>query len=544
MLVLAVVLMLGESAIALANPWIAGQFTSLLFSEPASDRLSLSALLLIWALLLAAQSGLSFSNRYLLGSTGATMLAGLRMRLYDHLQSLPMEYFHAKRRGDVLALLATDAERISNFVTTTLVGLLPLLITFVGALYFLYQISASIALLAGASIPLFYVVMRIIGRRLRPLTSAWMRTHAQMFATLEENIGMLPAIKAFNREGYESERFQRSNVELTRFAKRQLLISSALTPAVHLLAGLGLLLLLLISTRQVQAGALEAGDMVSILLYGMLLTRPVSGLAGVYGSVQTARGSAERLIEVFQVRPEPNDRGGTSLGTLAGGIRFEQVTFAYANRPRVLHGLALDIRPGETVALTGENGSGKSTIVHLLMRFADPDNGIILVDGQDIRQVRIDSLREQIGLVAQHVLLLNGTVRENIAYSRPDADQERIRAAARAAQAHEFVTRLPQGYDTPIGDQGVRLSGGQRQRIALARALMKDPPILILDEATSMFDPSAEHAFIHACRDALADRTVILITHRPASLALADRVLRLEHGRLVASPPPNPRPRV
>jgi ABC-type multidrug transport system fused ATPase/permease subunit len=198
----------------------------------------------------------------------------------------------------------------------------------------------------------------------------------------------------------------------------------------------------------------------------------------------------------------------------------------------VLKGADLSIQAGETVAITGENGSGKSTLIHLLMRFADPDAGRILVDGTDTRAVSIVSLRAQIGLVAQNVLLLNGTVRDNIAYGRPNASAAEIEAAAVAAQAQDFIQRLPQGYDTLIGDQGIRLSGGQRQRIALARALLKDPPILVLDEATAMFDPEGEAAFIEECGAVLADRTVILITHRPASLALADRVLRMRHGRI------------
>ncbi len=533
-LLLAMAFMLGESAVALANPWIAGKFTDLVIRPPTAEGIGIPELVTLWALLLAIQSSLSFGNRYLLGSTSETILANLRTRLYDHLQSLPLTYYHRQRRGEVLALLGNDAAQIGNFVTGTLVGLLPLLITFAGAFYMLFRISPTIAALVGLVVPLFFLAIKLIGRRIRPLSSEWVRTHAAMFATLEENIGMLPAIKSFTREAHESQRFQQSNRKLLRIAKDRLLIESLLTPAVQLLAGMGLLLLLYLGTLQVHSGTLQASDMVSILLYGMLLTRPVSGLAGVYGNLQVARGAAERLLEAFALRPEPDDRGTLPLGSVSGHVCLENVHFSYPERPQVLAGVDLEIGAEETVALTGENGSGKSTLAYLLMRFADPDQGRILIDGTDIRGVSIASLRSRIGIVAQHVLLLNGSVWDNIAYGRPEADRAEIEAAAKAAQAHAFIQRLPQGYATRIGDQGIRLSGGQRQRIALARALLKDPPILVLDEATAMFDPAGERAFIETCRGVLTQRTVILITHRPASLALADRVLTLEQGRISA----------
>ncbi|MGB5737575.1 MAG: ABC transporter ATP-binding protein, partial [Thiohalocapsa sp.] len=398
-LLLGVVLMLAESAVALINPWIAGRFAELLLPAPTAVMQGLWELLAVWAGLLAAQSVLSFGNRYLLGSTGETLLAALRARLYDHLQALPIGYFHQRRRGEVLALLGNDAEYISSFVTGTLVGLLPLLVTFVGAAYMMYRISPSIAGIALVAVPLFFLVTKLIGRRIRPLTSEWVRSHAEMFATLEENIGMLPAIKSFTREAHESDRFGRSNTRLLRIAKRQLLLESLLTPSVHLIAGLGLLLLLYLSTLQVQSGALPATDLVSVLLYGMLLTRPGRGLAGVYGSVQMARGAAQRLLEVFDVRPEPQDIGAPALPPVSGRLQWQDIHFAYPNRAPVFAGFDLEIGAGETVALTGDNGSGKSTLIHLLMRFADPDAGRVLIDGLDVRSVSIASLRRQIGLV-------------------------------------------------------------------------------------------------------------------------------------------------
>jgi len=274
------------------------------------------------------------------------------------------------------------------------------------------------------------------------------------------------------------------------------------------------------------------GDLVRLLLYGMLMSWPLASLANVYGEIQTVRGAAERVLDVFSVQPEPYQEDKPAMPPIRGAVRFEGLWFRYRGRDELLRGMSLDIRPGETIALTGPNGSGKSTLAHLLIRLIEPDRGRILIDGIDISQVELTSLRRQIGLIDQSVLLLNGTVAENIAYGRLDAAPQALTAAAKAAHAHEFIAALPDGYQTLIGDQGVKLSGGQKQRVALARALLKDPAILIMDEATSMFDPEGEMAFIRECHEVLQSRTVILITHRPESLKLADRIYRLDRGGL------------
>ena len=260
----------------------------------------------------------------------------------------------------------------------------------------------------------------------------------------------------------------------------------------------------------------------------MLMTRPLASLANVYGSIMTTRGAAERLLEFFGQRPEPVNDSQLPLPPIKGQIEFNRISFAYPGRPPVLADFDLQVAPGETVALTGPNGAGKTTLVHLLMRFIEPDKGTIKLDGVDIGTVDINSLRRQIGLVAQDTLLMNGTIAENIAYASPGASLEDMKKAARAAHAEPFITQLPEGYDTVIGDQGVKLSGGQRQRLSLARTLLKDAPILILDEATAMFDPEGEAGFIEKSAEILRLKTVILITHRPTSLALADRVVEMQ----------------
>jgi len=526
-----VLLMLIDSVAALAQPWLAGQVTGTLLG---ADTHPLSLLLLAWLGLAASKSLLTFFSGYLVGATGEEMSARLRTRIYEHLQILPMDYFHGRKQGETLALLTRDAEIIAYFITSTLVQLLPLMITFFGAFIMMALIDPLIAGLTLLLIPLYYLAMKLIGRGIRPLSTDWVNAWSKMYAFAEENLGMLAAIKAFTRETFESGRFARKNETLRRLSTRQLRIQSALTSSVAFLATAGLLLLVWLGAGQMQQGTLDAAELVSLLLYAMLMTRPISGLAGVYGEVQRTRGAAERLLDCFARRPEPDSTSQRGLAAAGGAIVFEDVSFAYAGRAPAVRDIRLEIAAGETVGIIGPNGAGKSTLAWLLMRFAEPDRGRILIDGRDISEVSLHSLRGQIGLVPQHTLLLNASVAENIAYGLPGAEMSAIRAAAVAARADEFIQALPEAYDTLIGDQGVRLSGGQRQRISLARTLLKDPPIMVLDEATSMFDPQGERDFLAECADILAGKTVLMITHRPVALSIADRVVEMREGRIAS----------
>ena len=531
-LLLITILMLCESGVALLSPWLAGRFTEAMLVSPATAYpFSLKQILLCWLAVLALKALLNFSNRYLTAKTGESMLAQLRNRLYDHLQSLPIRYFHERKHGEVLTLVTNDASIISSFVTGTLIGLLPLFVTFSGALVLIFFINPTIALMAGLLVPLFFLTMKVLGRKIRPLSKEMIDEYAHTFSIIEENLSLLPLIKSFTREKIESRRFQKGNLRLLNLTTRYLRIQALLSPVVHFLAASSILLLLWVAGNQVESGQLTSADLVSLLLYGMMLTRPISGLADVYGQVQHTRGAAQRLIDVFTASVEPTDTK-EKLPPVRGNVIFKDIHFSYPGRKQILCGLNQQIKAGETVAIVGENGAGKSTLIHLLMRFDEPQQGKIEIDGTDIRNVSISSLRQQIGLVQQNVLLLNATVRENISFGRPKADRDAVEKAARNAHALEFIRQLPDGFDTLIGDQGVKLSGGQKQRLALARVLLKDPPILILDEATAMFDPEGEKSFIQECQELLQQRTVILITHRPASLALADRTLQMKNGKL------------
>jgi len=532
-------LMLFDSAAALLVPWAGGLLTDAMLRAggpapigvaPIGVGIVLAGLLGLFAL----QSLLKFGTTYILGNASDKIISDLKIRLYDHLQALPLAYYQERRLGDTLALLTNDVYVVSGYISGTALALLPLLFTAGGAVILMFRIRPSLALVAVILIPMFYLLMKIFGRRMRPLAAQLQEEYATALAIAEENLGMLPAIKTFTREEQESSRYRAQIDRIFYLNVKQRGMYAALEPLAQLIAAVGVVLVLALASTDLGEGRLAPAQLVSFLLYAALLTRPVAGLADVYGQTQMARGAFARLRQAMEQEPEPAAHAGVPLPAVKGEIEFRGLSFGYAGRPPALDRVDLHVAASETIAIIGPNGAGKSTLGHLLLRLHQPSAGQILIDGIDTAMVSLASLRRQIGVVPQHVLLFNASVRDNIAYGQPDPNLAEIEAAATAAGAHEFISRLPQAYDTLIGDRGVRLSGGQQQRLALARALLKDPPILILDEATAMFDPQGEAEFLEACRDVLKHRTVLLITHRPASLAVADRIVRIEQGRIVA----------
>jgi len=528
-------LMLFESVAALAVPWAGGLLAEALLKGGAGGP-AIGTVLLAMLAIFAVEALLRFGSAYLLDAATDRIVADVKIRLYDHLQALPLAFYHRRRLGDTLALLTTDVYVLGSFIAGTAVALVPLLVTAGGAVLMMLRIQPELALVAAVMVPLFYLLLKIAARRLRPLSVRLQDEEAGSVAIAEENLGMLPAIKSFTREPEESARYRDQVQRILGTSAAQRRITTALGPLMQFIAASGMLLLLALASAGLVEGRLSAAELVSFLLYAQLLARPVAGLADVYGQTQNARGALARLRAAMDEPPESVGRVGRAAPAFRGEIEFHGVSFGYEGRPEALRNVNLRIAAGETVALVGPNGAGKSTLGHLIMRLHDPSAGRITIDGIDIAAVALPSLRSQIGVVPQHVLLFHASVRDNIAYGRDGVDQAAIEAAARAAQAHEFIAALPQGYDTLVGDRGIRLSGGQQQRVALARALLKDPPILILDEATALFDPQGEADFLRTCREALSQRTVILITHRQASLAAADRVILLREGVVVPLP--------
>ena len=526
------ILTVGSSLVLLVIPWLAGRMIGGIILQSVSTG-QLAALLLV---ALVAFALLSFAISIASSITAARLLADLRVRVYEHLQRLPLSFHENHRQGDTLALATYEVARLSEFLTGTLVAIPSRLLTVAGAVVLMFQIDSRLALFVPLLVPAFYLILKLVGRRLRGLAESLQQAEADLVALVEENLEMLPAIKSFVREDVEAAR-HRTRVERAMTLRLQeSRIYAALEPLIGLVAAGAAVLLLIGAGRSVQSGSMTTAELFSFLFYAALLTRPVGALAHIYGQVQTARGTLARLQSVLQLDSEPGYSATDPLVRAEGDIAFSGVQFAYPGRDITLNDVTFRIHAGETVALTGSNGAGKTTLVNLLLGFHRPDRGVIEVDGEDISKIRIRDLRRQIGLVPQRALLFNGTIRANIAFGLEGATEQQVEAAARLSQAYDFIEQLPQRFQTQIGDHGVRLSGGQRQRVALARALVKDPPILILDEATSMYDLEGERGFIQACASALRGRTVILITHRPASLAIADRIFEVENGTVTEVP--------
>ncbi|WP_379923382.1 ABC transporter ATP-binding protein [Erythrobacter sp. R86502] len=517
-------LSLCTSLATLTLPWLAAQLAAGIFGYAA---LNMGATLTLLGAALVGLAVTSILIAFLSEQASGKILAGLRREAYAHIQAMPISFHDSSRQDDLFALMSYEVQYLSTFLTATLAQLPAMAMTAVGAVILMFLIDPAMALLVPALVVVFYVGTRLLSRRLRIMGSAVRQAEMEVFAHAGADLEMLPAIKAFAVEDVHAARYAAAIERARKLRLTQSRITAFIGPSVTLIAALGAIGVLVTGNAGIAAGTRTPGELFAFLFYAALLTRPVGSLAGTYGSYQLARGALGRLETVLALPPEPGYAQTQRLGRANGGIAFEQVDFAYPARTPVLKGFDLAIAPGEIVALTGANGVGKSTVVNLLLRFYEPEAGRITLDGIDITSLDVKALRRQFGFVPQRPLLLDTTIAENIAFGLPDPDPAKLERAAKMAQAWDFITALPEGFATRIGDDGVRLSGGQRQRIALARALLRDPPIYIFDEATSMYDLDGEAAFVEECITELAGRTVIIITHRPASLALAHRIITL-----------------
>ena len=526
------VLTLFGAAVSLVVPLGLRELVDAVFQEGNRELLNWLAIGLVLLFVLRAAS--AFAGSYLLGWTGERVVADLRNRVYEHLHRQSLRFFSTHRTGDLTSRLTNDVNSVRSAVTDALSDLLTQSLSLVGSVILMVVLNWRLSLVIFVVVPGVVGFAIYFGRKIRALARRIQDQLADTTAVAEEALAAIRVVKAFARSGYEVRRYTEAVNDLFETSRYRVLVSSLFSTTVSLLFFAALVGVFWYGGLEVLAGRLTEGDLVAFVFYAFNIARSVGGMSRLYSAFNSAAGATERLFGLLDRTPDLQDRpDAIELETIEGRVQFEDVTFAYeAGRP-VLHDIHLEVAAGETVALVGPSGAGKSTLVGLIPRFYDPQEGRVRVDGHDVRTVARPSLRSQIAAVAQEVHLFNTTIRENIRYGRLDASDEAIAAAARAANAHEFIAELPAGYDAAVGERGVKLSGGQRQRIAIARALLRDARILLLDEATSSLDSASEALVQEALERLMEGRTTFIIAHRLSTVQAADRLFVLDRGRIV-----------
>lgn len=459
----------------------------------------------------------------------------LRNRFHEKLQSMSFSFHDEAETGQLLARSVSDVDRIRFLTGRAFLNLTQMLTLVLGISVAMIAVNVHLALITLTVAPLIILSALILGSVLRPLSVHIRDEEANLTSLLEQNLRGSRIVKAFGREAAEIGRFENRNRELLALQLREARIRSTHLPLMELLASTGTLLVLLFGGRMVMGGSLTLGELVAFMAYIALLINPGRRFGWVVAAISQASASAERIFEILDLPSSVEDLpGARPLVEVRGWITFEGVSFGYGRGSRVLDTIDIDIAAGEKIAILGSTGSGKSSFVNLIPRFYDPVDGVVKIDGTDIREFTVRSLRDHIGVVLQDTVLFASTIRENIAFGRPDATFQDIENAARAAHIHDFIASLPDGYDTKVGEKGVSLSGGQKQRLAIARAILKDPEILILDDATSSVDTHTEEHIREALRQLMRDRTAVIIAQRLSTIREADRVIVLDQGRIVA----------
>jgi ATP-binding cassette subfamily B protein len=493
---------------------------------------------LVVAVLFGVFAALRF---YLVTWLGERVVADIREAVYRSVIRMDPQFFEVTRTGEVLSRLTTDTTLVQSIAGVGLSIALRSSINLVGALVLLAITNFKLLLLIMVAFPLVIVPLITLGRRLRKLSRTSQDKIADTSGLAGETLNAISTVQAFTLEELHARRYAEAVEASFDVAVTRTRVRAWLTAIATMLVFGSITLVLWVGARQVLAGTMTGGELGQFLLLAVYAGTAAASLSEMWSEVQRAAGAMERLVELLQATPAitapPDPQPMPASGPGAGRIRFEHVTFRYPSRPdnAALADFTLDIVPGETVAFVGPSGAGKSTTFQLLLRFYDPASGRVLIDGVDLARADPGAVRRRIGLVPQETVLFGATARENIRYGRPDASDAEIEAAAQAAAADEFIRRLPEGYDTFLGEKGARLSGGQRQRIAIARAILKNPPILLLDEATSSLDAESERLVQQALEKLMATRTTIIIAHRLATVLKADRIVVVDHGRIIAT---------
>jgi subfamily B ATP-binding cassette protein MsbA len=474
---------------------------------------------------------LTFVSSYAMSWVSNRVILDLRAVLLHRLLQLPSSYFENNSSGALLSKIAYDVSGVNAAATSVLTVLVRDALAVIGLLIWLFYLNWKLTLLTLIVVPAVAIVIKLTSKRLRRMSTESMRAMGDVTHVLEESIECQKVVKVFGGQRYEESRFGRANQELRGFSMRQSVAASLTAPMVQLFAAIALAIIVGIALKQSESDQFTVGEFVSFITAMLMLLAPLKHLSDINAPLQRGLASAESVFSVLDETPE-NDTGTVELLRARGELRFDDLGFTYAGSSRTaLERIDLTIKPGETVALVGQSGSGKSTLVSLLPRFYDPTRGRILLDGHDLRDLKLASLRGNIAMVSQDVALFNDTIAANIAYgTMSGATREQVEAAAKAAHATEYIREMSDGFETMIGENGVKLSGGQRQRLAIARALLKNAPVLILDEATSALDSESERYVQEALKTLMQGRTTIVIAHRLSTVEHADRIVVMSRG--------------
>ena len=477
-----------------------------------------------------------YGQNYLMSYVGQSVIIDIRAAVFKKLQRLSVSFYDKNKTGTIMSYVTNDVNALQSAMVENTIEMNTEGFILIGSVVAMIYLDWRLTLFTVCTFPVVLWFMEFFGKKIRKTGGRIQECTADITSVLQESVASARVIKSFVREDYEVDRFDVENRANFRANMKNAQLMATLTPVVELVAAIGVTMIIWYGGNNVINGTITAGSLVAFLTYAVNISNPIKRLTRVIGNIQKALAAAQRVFMIIDMPEEiAESRDAKQLPEVSGKVEFQNVSFAYDDKGNVITDLSFSVKPGEVIAIVGPSGAGKSTIANLLPRFYDVNKGDIKIDGHSVREVTLDSLREQVGIVPQETMLFNGSVYNNILYGRLDATKEEIEAAAKAANAHDFIMQLTDGYETKLGDRGVNLSGGQRQRIAIARAILKNPRILILDEATSALDTESERVVQEALDRLMVGRTSFVIAHRLSTVKNADKILVLEKGNLVES---------
>ena len=529
---LAAVLMAAVAATNLGLLWIVRDVVNAFLHKP--DAAALNAAVLGLVALFIVQGLLTMGHSYLVAYIGQRVVADFRIRLFKHLQTLSVSFFAKRRTGELISRLTNDVAVIQDIGTNVPIDMAKQLVTLVGGVSILFYLNWRLCFLILSVIPVIVFIGTFFGRKLKRLSTTIQDRTADTTTVIEEAVSGIRIVKSFVAESHEENRYIQQLNQMVATALSRARILAVFIPLITIVTFGAAAGILWYGGRQVMSGAITPGDLIAFILYAGILIGPFGSFAHLVSKIKEAQGATQRVFEILDTKPEVADLpDAPEMPRIEGRVAFQQVSFQYTPEIAVLKEISFEVQPGEMVALVGPSGAGKSTLIQLLHRFYDPTDGRIEIDGLDIKTVQRASLYRQIGLVPQETILFGGSIRENIRYGKLTATDDEIIEAAKSANAHDFITVFPKGYDTIVGEKGINLSGGQRQRIAIARAILKSPRLLILDEATSSLDNESEAAIQDALDRLMKGRTTFVIAHRLTTIQKADRIFVMDKGKIV-----------